>query len=116
MSLTTKQKKWILKQKKSKSAQVLAKDLKIEKAEVEEYLSSQNLDEQPKKIFYLVLILIPILFFLLLEFSLRAIDYGKNLDAFITLSEDYEDIIGQVAKCNRRSIPTQVHTLTAPIA
>ncbi len=93
MSLTTKQKNWILKKNKSKSTQDLAKDLNVNQAEVEEYLNTKQLVKPPKKIFYLVLLLIPVLFFSILEFSLRAIDYGKNLDAFITLSEDYENYL-----------------------
>lgn len=45
------------------------------------------------KIFYVVMILIPVFFFILLETGLRIFNYGRNLDAFITLSEDYDDLL-----------------------
>lgn len=43
------------------------------------------------KWFYLVLIAIPIIFFLLLEISLRLFDYGNKYKMFVELSDNYPD-------------------------
>ncbi len=43
--------------------------------------------------FYLILFFIPILFFVLLEVGLRIFNYGKNLDAFIELSDYNPDLL-----------------------
>ncbi len=44
-------------------------------------------------IFYIILILLPILLLVGLEVSLRIFNYGRNLDAFITLSEEYDNYL-----------------------
>ena len=47
--------------------------------------------KRPPGWFYLVLVLIPILFILLLEVFLRIINYGNSYDEFVTISKDYPD-------------------------
>lgn len=43
--------------------------------------------------FYAVPILIPIIFLLLLEGGLRLFHYGKDIETFITISQDYPDLL-----------------------
>ncbi|MEE9432188.1 MAG: hypothetical protein V3V16_14150, partial [Melioribacteraceae bacterium] len=89
MSLTTKQKNWITKHNKSKSIKTLATDLDVNEKQVEKYLRSNKLTKQPNKIFYLVLILIPILFFLLLEFSLNIFNYGTDIPTWVKVTDTH---------------------------
>ncbi len=98
MSLTTKQKNWILKQSKSKSAQDLANNLNVDQTKVEEYLSLQNVNKKPRKIFYFVLLLIPVLFFLILEFSLNIVNYGNNIKTWEKLTKTHYGLNPDVAK------------------
>ena len=44
-------------------------------------------------LFYVIMFLIPIIILICLEFTLRAFDYGRDLNAFITLSEEYENYL-----------------------
>ena len=43
--------------------------------------------------FYLILVLIPLIFFVLLEVSLRIFDYGNEYKMFVSLSDSYPDKI-----------------------
>ena len=43
--------------------------------------------------FYLILIAIPLIFFIILEISLRAFDYGNEFKMFVSLSDNYPDKI-----------------------
>lgn len=98
MSLTTKQKNWILKPGKSKSAKELASNLNVDQGIVEEFLSLQNVTKKPRKVFYLVLLLIPILFFLILEFSLNIFNYGDNFKTWEKLTDTHYGLNPDVAK------------------
>ncbi|MBN1302438.1 MAG: SGNH/GDSL hydrolase family protein, partial [Melioribacteraceae bacterium] len=49
--------------------------------------------KKPPFLFYVIMIAFPLLFFILLETGLNIFDYGKNLDAFITISEEYDDLL-----------------------
>lgn len=88
MSLTPKQKAYILKNKQ-KSVKALSRDLNVPVEDIEEVLSSQSsqLSESKKRLFTSILFLIPIFFFLLLELLLRGFDYKGNLDLFFEPEE-----------------------------
>jgi len=86
VSLTNKQKKWIENHKGKHSAEKLAKDLNVTKKEVDEYLDS--IPKKPvKKSFYLALIIIPILFFVLLEAGLRIFNYGYDFTQWVNVTK-----------------------------
>jgi tetratricopeptide (TPR) repeat protein len=92
LALSKKQISWIEKNRKHKSAKEIAENLKLSEEEIIKYLSDIPQTKTPKT-FYLILLLIPVLFFVLLEFGLRVFDYGRNLETFITLSEEYDDLL-----------------------
>ena len=75
MSITSKQKSWINKNKKHLTVEKMAKKLKISKQEILDYIQP-HFSKGNKKIFYIVLIFLPILFFLILELSLRFFNFG----------------------------------------
>ncbi len=87
MNLTLKQKKWIDKNKGKLSIEKIAKELNIPKDIIEDYLKSKS-TSQPKKIFYLVLILIPIGFFILFEVGLRIFNYGYDYTEWVNVTKD----------------------------
>ena len=86
MALTRKEKKSIQNKKGELTAKQIAQELNLETKVVEEYLASSPSKRTPKW-FYLVLILMPILFLLLLELSLRIFDYGKTYDQWVNAGE-----------------------------
>ena len=45
------------------------------------------------KWFYLVLVVIPFLFLLILEVSLRAFNYGNDYSVFVKISDQFEDYL-----------------------
>lgn len=95
MALTTKQKNYIRNNRSSKSADKIARELKIEVTAVHEFLksidseksatnaSSPQLSGKKKLLFAGIMFAIPVLFFVLLETGLRITDYRGNLDLFI---------------------------------
>lgn len=87
MSLSNKQKKFIEKNWKKYSTEKFVKEFNLDKSEVEEYLTKLKEAHKPApKIFYVILILIPILFFILLEVGLRLFNYGYNLDQWVEVT------------------------------
>jgi tetratricopeptide (TPR) repeat protein len=92
LSLSKKQIKWIENNRRLKSAEELSEYLNTPIDKIKQYIS-ENPENKTPKVFYVILVLIPILFFVLLEISLRAFDYGRNLETFITLSEEYENLL-----------------------
>lgn len=95
MSLTTKQKNYIRNNRNSKSADKIARELKIDISAVLEFLrsieSEKHLSKSPKSdisgnkkvVFVGIMLAIPILFFIILETSLRFANYRGTLDLFI---------------------------------
>ncbi|MCH8567269.1 MAG: hypothetical protein LAT67_03355 [Balneolales bacterium] len=91
MALTTKQKAYITKHKVNKSAKTIAADLKLNVAEVNEFILSQSEESKPdsapqkKKqlIFTVIMLLIPVLFFASLEIGLRLGNYRGDLSLFV---------------------------------
>lgn len=95
MALTTKQKNYIRNNRSSKSAEKIARELKVDISAVQEFLKSIEPEKSPSKTketqisgkkkmaFIGVMLAIPILFFLILEAGLRIADYRGNLDLFI---------------------------------
>lgn len=91
MALSNKQKSYIRKHRGRKTARQLAADLRLDGAEVQAFIDEQDnagKDDaaQPrpgvKPVFYVLMLAIPLLFFVLLEAGLRLADYRGNLDLF----------------------------------
>jgi tetratricopeptide (TPR) repeat protein len=78
VGLSIKQIKYIEKNRSKLSVSKLAENLNLNPEEVKKYLD-ENPSAKTPHYFYLIMILIPILFFVLLEFSLRIFNYGYDL-------------------------------------
>jgi len=85
MALSNKQKSYIKKHSKKKSAKKIASDLNLEETEVQTYLDElkEPLPLKKKVLFYGITISIPFLFFLVVELILRSTNYLGNTDLFI---------------------------------
>lgn len=85
MGLTTKQKQYILTNRNKLNAQALAKKLHCNQDEIESFLNENKveIDDSKNRLFTIIAISIPLLFFILLEFGLRIGNYKGNLDLFI---------------------------------
>jgi tetratricopeptide (TPR) repeat protein len=77
MNLSNRQKKWIDKNYRKYSAQHMAGELGVSEKIVNKFLHSKGNKRTPFY-FYLILIGLPIFFFVLLELSLRIFGYGMN--------------------------------------
>jgi tetratricopeptide (TPR) repeat protein len=96
MGLTNKQKKYIREHHQGKSAGQLARELKIDQHMVREYLDAiaPPAGNRKKSIFYVAALLIPVLFFLILEASLRFFDYRGDTSLFVFPEEYFEGEYG----------------------
>ena len=85
MSLSNRAKNYIRKHHSKKSAAKIASHLNIEESEVQEFIGeiSEPLPFKKKVAFYAITVSIPILFFVILEVTLRGIDYMGNTELFI---------------------------------
>ncbi len=90
MGLTNKQKKYIRDHHRDKSADKLSRELKADRTMVQEYLDviSPQTAGRKKIVFYIAALLIPMLFFMILEGSLRFFDYRGDTRLF-TFPEEY---------------------------
>ena len=91
MALTTKQKAFIQKNLDNLSVDKIADQINCSVGEVNEFIASTFSKKVYPKWFYLIPIMIPIVFFFVIEIGLRIFDYGKDYSTFITISEDFED-------------------------
>ncbi len=92
MSLTPNQKKNIRENLKNVDSAEFAKQFKVNQEIVEVYINGISNKKSPKW-FYLILIFIPIIFFILLEVGLRVSEYGINFSVFQPLSDEYPELI-----------------------
>ncbi|GAB4287391.1 MAG: hypothetical protein Kow0098_03870 [Ignavibacteriaceae bacterium] len=83
MKLTKKQRIYIEKNKNKLSADEIASSLGVEKKAVVAILKQSGEKKPAPKIFYLILVLIPVLFFIFLELGLRIFGYGHNNNQWI---------------------------------
>ncbi len=86
MLLTEDQKKHILDKKDKQSGEKIAKELGIDPKLVDEFIRASK--KKTPRWFYAVLVLIPVVFILLLEITLRLINYGRVYEQWIPVSED----------------------------
>jgi tetratricopeptide (TPR) repeat protein len=97
MPLSNKQKSWIVKNQKKYSAKKMAEEIGVSEEVVNEFLSTQKKKKTPFY-FYAILIGLPILFFVLLEFGLRLFGYGYNIAQWDTATEGKLMLNQEVAK------------------
>lgn len=85
MALSNKQKSYIKKHSKNKSAKKIASDLNLKEATVQAYLDeiSEHLPFKKKVLFYGITFSVPVLFFIIVELILRSTNYLGNTDLFV---------------------------------
>jgi len=83
--LTDKQKQFILNNRQQLKAKEMSKRLNVSTKEVHLFLK-ENKKRSPLW-FYIFLVIIPVIFFVLLETGLRIFDYGRNDDQWIAVTE-----------------------------
>lgn len=88
MPLTEKQRTFIEKNYKTLSVKDISGRLNVPQEEIELFL--KNIKPSAPKLFYISLILLPILFFVLLETGLRIFNYGRDLIVWVDISEDMQ--------------------------
>ena len=110
MALTNKQKKWILSKRGKLTEKKIALDLNVDEQEVKDFLNSQK-SEPPKKVFYLILVLIPILFFLILELMLRIFNYGYDTSTWTHIDKTHLGLNADVPRryfTNIKNVPNSI--------
>jgi lysophospholipase L1-like esterase len=88
LSLSEKQIQFIQKNYKILSVKEMAKQLNVPEEEIDSFLNS--IKTPAPKWFYILLIVIPILFFVLLEAGLRIFNYGKDDRVWVDISQDMQ--------------------------
>jgi tetratricopeptide (TPR) repeat protein len=86
MPLSNKQKNWIVKNSNNLSAKKLAEEIGVPEEAVIEFLNSQKKKRTPFY-FNIILVGLPVLFFVLLEIGLRIFGYGFNNEQWDTATE-----------------------------
>ena len=87
MQLSNKQKKRIVKNYRKYSVKKMAEELGVSEDIVNKFLNAKKNKRTPFY-FYIILIGLPVLFFLLLELGLRIFGYGFNYEQWDTATED----------------------------
>jgi hypothetical protein len=88
MPLSEKQIQFIQKNLKTLSSKEMAKQLNVSAEEIDSFLK-KNKPKAPKW-FYILLIIIPVLFFVLLETGLRLFNYGNDDRIWVDISQDMQ--------------------------
>lgn len=88
MQLSDKQIQFIKKNYKTISVKEMAKQLNVPAEDIESFLIENKTPTQ--KWFYVLLIIIPLLFFVLLETGLRIFNYGRDDRIWVDISEDMQ--------------------------
>jgi tetratricopeptide (TPR) repeat protein len=96
MALSNKQKNWIIKNSRKYSSKKIAEELNVAEDLVKEFLNSQQ--KKTPFYFYIILICLPILFFILLEIGLRLFGYGFNYQQWEVAAEGKLMLNQDVAK------------------
>ncbi|MDZ7625191.1 MAG: hypothetical protein U5J96_12210 [Ignavibacteriaceae bacterium] len=110
MPLSNKQKNWIVKNQKKHSAKKLAEEIGVSEEAVIEFLNSQKKKRNPFY-FYIILIGLPVLFFVLLEIGLRILGYGFNIEQWDTVTEGKLMLNQEIARryfYNIERIPSRI--------
>ena len=85
MPLSEKNKKLINEKKGKLSVEEISKELNIDKELIKEFIDNSR--KKTPRWFYLILILLPVVIVIFLEFSLRLFNYGRTYDQWIPSGE-----------------------------
>ena len=111
MPLTEKQKLFILKNRQQLKAKEMAKRLNVSTKEVRLFLKE---NKQPAPFgFYILLVFIPVIFFIFLETGLRVFNYGRAERVWVDVSEDVQILNPDVSYryfFNTKNIPFSVES------
>ncbi len=113
MALTNKQKNYIRKQHNKQTAKNIADTLQVNVEEVEKFIKSISASK-PKPVFYLILLLIPVLFFVLLEAGLRITGYGTDTRMWVELQNGKLGLNPDVARryfYNVKEVPQSIQDI-----
>jgi tetratricopeptide (TPR) repeat protein len=109
LPLSIKQKDFIKQNFKSLSTKQIAKQLNVSEEDVRSFV--KGIKTSAPKWFYLSLIIIPVLFLVLLEVSLRIFNYGKDIKVWVDISKEMEILNPEVASryfFSTKSLPFSV--------
>ncbi|MBM4172583.1 MAG: hypothetical protein FJ214_11995 [Ignavibacteria bacterium] len=109
MGLSKSQIKYIQKNINNYSAEKIARDLNLPIDEVQKIIDI-SVQKSPFY-FYLIMVLIPIVFFVLIELGLRIFDYGYNYDTWVNVTDDYLILNPDVARryfTTVQNVPTSI--------
>ena len=76
--------------------------------------SQPELDPKRRRLFMAITLLIPVVFLLILELSLRITNYGINTDLFIPAQDDYSEYFKVNPQVGRRFFMNQANVPTSP--
>jgi tetratricopeptide (TPR) repeat protein len=96
LTLSEKQKEFIKKNVKSLSAKQIAKRLNVTAKEVKSF--KREIKLPVPKWFYIILFTLPILFFVLLEFGLRILNYGVDDSFWVDISPEMQILNPEIGK------------------
>jgi tetratricopeptide (TPR) repeat protein len=111
LPLSEKQKQFILNNRQKLKAKEMAKRINVSVKEVLLFLS-ENKQRTPAW-FYILLVSIPIIFFILLEVGLRTFNYGRDERVWVDVSEDVQILNPDVSYryfFNTKNIPFSVES------
>jgi len=97
MQLSNRQKKWMVKNYRKHSIKKMARELGVSEDMVNKFLNA-NKNKRTPFYFYIILIGLPILFFILLELGLRIFGYGFNYEQWDKATEDKLMLNQEIAK------------------
>ena len=95
MSLSEKQKEFVKKNYKSFSIKKMAKQLNVSEEDVKSF--TKGIKVPVPKWFYLSFIVIPVIFFILLETCLRIFNYGRDDKVWVDVSSDMQILNPEIA-------------------
>jgi lysophospholipase L1-like esterase len=113
LPLSTKQINYIEKNRKKFSSNKISKNLNVPINDIESYLAEHPEKKSPFY-FYLILIAIPILFFVLLETGLRLFNYGTDLSMWSSVTKDKITLNPDVARryfSKVKTLPTSIEDI-----
>jgi tetratricopeptide (TPR) repeat protein len=111
LPLTEKQKQFILNNRQQLKAKEMAKRINVSVKEVHLFLK-ENKQRTPSW-FYILLVSIPVIFFVLLEVGLRTFNYGRDERVWVDVSEDVQILNPDVSYryfFNTKNIPFSVES------
>ena len=111
MPLSEKQKQFILNNRQQLKAKEMAKRINVSAKEVHLFLK-ENKQHTPSW-FYILLVSIPVIFFVLLEVGLRTFNYGHDERVWVDVSEDVQILNPDVSYryfFNTKNIPFSVES------